>query len=48
MASRSVDVPHEDPVDRFIAASAVVYDLTLVTSDERLLRSDRYRTMPNR
>lgn len=42
--SRAVDLPHQDPADRFIAASAIVYDLTLVTADERLLRSKKYRT----
>jgi PIN domain nuclease of toxin-antitoxin system len=29
--------PHRDPADRFIAASARVFDLTLVTADRRLL-----------
>jgi PIN domain nuclease of toxin-antitoxin system len=28
---------HQDPGDHFIAASAKVFDLTLVTSDQRLL-----------
>lgn len=28
---------HDDPADRLIAATAVVYGLTLVTSDRRLL-----------
>ena len=28
---------HRDPADRFLAATAKVYDLTLVTSDRRLL-----------
>ena len=28
---------HRDPADRFIAASAKVFDLTLVTADSRLL-----------
>jgi len=46
--SRSVEVPHHDPADRFIAASAVVHELTLATADERLLRSRQYRTLPNR
>lgn len=46
-ASRTVDLPHQDPADRFIAASAIVYELTLVTADERLLQSKRYRTMSN-
>lgn len=46
-AGRTVDLPHQDPADRFIAASAIVYELTLVTADERLLRSKKYRTMSN-
>ena len=29
---------HSDPADRFIAATAIVHDATLVTADERLLR----------
>lgn len=48
LASRSVDVVHEDPADRFIAASAIVYELTLVTSDRRLLASSQYRALANR
>lgn len=38
--SRRLALSHEDPADRFIAATAKVYDLTLVTSDERLLQLD--------
>ncbi|MBI2965617.1 MAG: type II toxin-antitoxin system VapC family toxin [Chloroflexi bacterium] len=45
--SRAVDLPHQDPADRFIAASAIVYELALVTADERLLRSKKYRTISN-
>jgi PIN domain nuclease of toxin-antitoxin system len=29
---------HGDPADRFIAATAIVHDATLVTADDRLLR----------
>ena len=47
VASRSVDLLHQDPADRFIAASASVYELTLITADKRLLRSRSYRTLPN-
>jgi PIN domain nuclease of toxin-antitoxin system len=36
--SRSLRVSHEDPADRFIAATARVHGLTLVTADHRLLR----------
>lgn len=45
--SRRVALAHKDPVDRFLAATAVVYDLTLVTADERLLRSQDFATLPN-
>ncbi len=48
LASRSLDLAHEDPADRFIAASAIVYDLVLVTADERLLESGRYQVLPSR
>lgn len=36
--SRLIKLPHQDPVDRFIAASAAVYDLILVTSDKYLIK----------
>jgi PIN domain nuclease of toxin-antitoxin system len=48
LRSRSVRVEHEDPADRFLAASAEVYELTLVTADERLLRGKGFRTLANR
>jgi PIN domain nuclease of toxin-antitoxin system len=41
LESRRIDLPHQDPADRFLAATALVYDLTLVTADERLLASKR-------
>jgi PIN domain nuclease of toxin-antitoxin system len=46
--SRFVRVTHDDPADRFLAATAEVYDLTLVTADERLLRGKGFRTLANR
>ncbi len=36
--SRKLRLSHEDPADRFIAATARVHELTLVTADHRLLR----------
>jgi PIN domain nuclease of toxin-antitoxin system len=39
---------HGDPADRFIAATALVHDLTLVTADQRLLGLGHIRTMANR
>ena len=46
--SRAVDLAHQDPADRFLAATALVYDLTLVTADERLLRSRQIASLANR
>ena len=37
VASRSITLPHRDPADRFIAATASVCGLQLVTADARLL-----------
>lgn len=39
---------HQDPADRFLAATAQVLDLTLVTADQRLLGLGTIRTMANR
>ncbi|MGB2671413.1 MAG: type II toxin-antitoxin system VapC family toxin [Candidatus Acidiferrum sp.] len=39
---------HGDPADRFLAATAQVLDLTLVTADQRLLGLGNIRTMANR
>ena len=47
LTSRTVDLEHQDPADRFIAATALVYDLVLITQDERLLRSTQVRTIGN-
>ena len=49
MLSRSINLPHQDPADRFITASAQVYDLTLITADQHLIASARnYSVFPNR
>ena len=39
MQSRLIKLPHQDPADRFIAASAAVYDLILVTADQYLIKA---------
>jgi PIN domain nuclease of toxin-antitoxin system len=41
-------VLHDDPADRFLAATAQVLDLTLVTADARLLGLGTIRTLGNR
>lgn len=48
LQSRVIQTEHDDPADRFLAATAAVYDLTLVTSDHRLLGSKGFRTLANR
>lgn len=39
---------HRDPADRFLVATAKVYDLTLVTADERLLNAPGINVLANR
>ena len=46
--SRLVDLPHQDPADRFIAATAKVCGLTLVTADGQILTSKTLQLLPNR
>lgn len=46
--SRLVRLPHQDPADRFLAATAKVLDLTLVTADDVLLRSREFAVLANR
>ena len=43
--SRYIDLPHQDPPDRFLAATALVYDLVLVTADRRLFDSKRFSVL---
>ena len=46
-ASASIDLPHRDPADRFLAATATVLDLTLVTADQRLIGHEGFRALAN-
>jgi len=38
---------HRDPADRFLAATAVVHDLCLVTSDQKLMGAAGLRVLAN-
>lgn len=40
IVSGEIQLPHRDPADHFIAASSIVYELTLLTVDEKLLGYD--------
>ena len=46
--SRLIELPHKDPADRFIAATALIHGFTLATSDRHLLDCRTIRTFPNR
>ena len=49
MRSRKISLPHQDPADRFIAASAIVYGLTLITADNNLIEGAvDYSVLANR
>lgn len=37
LETRSIRLPHGDPADKLIAATARVFDLTLVTADKRII-----------
>jgi PIN domain nuclease of toxin-antitoxin system len=48
MKSRSIELEHDDPADRFLAATAAVYDLYLATADKRIIRGKGFPCFPNR
>jgi PIN domain nuclease of toxin-antitoxin system len=48
LASRLLPLAHNDPADRFIAATAQVLRLTLVTADTHLLGLGDVSTLANR
>jgi PIN domain nuclease of toxin-antitoxin system len=48
LAAHQLPLPHPDPADRFLAATAQVLGLTFVTADERLLGLGEIRTLANR
>ena len=48
LAMTQIHLPHRDPVDHFLAATARAFELTLVTADKRLLQGTGFATLPNR
>jgi PIN domain nuclease of toxin-antitoxin system len=46
--SRTVNLPHQDPADRFLAATAQVHDLILVTDDDQILQGRGFAKLSNR
>jgi PIN domain nuclease of toxin-antitoxin system len=47
LIAQQFPLAHRDPADRFLAATAQLMDLTLVTADDNLLRLGTIRTMKN-
>jgi PIN domain nuclease of toxin-antitoxin system len=47
-AGFALSLPHSDPADRFLAATAKVFKLTLVTADQRLLGLGDIASLANR
>ena len=45
--SETITLGHNDPADRFLVATALVHDLTLVTADRRLLKARHVPTLAN-
>lgn len=43
--SREIELPHQDPADRFLAATAIHYGLTLATIDINLANSSFVTTI---
>ena len=48
LAVSAMNLPHNDPADGFIAATAKIFGLTLVTSDEQLIKLADIAVLPNR
>lgn len=48
LETSTLNLAHADPADRLIAASARVFDLTLVTADQKLIAAPGLKVLPNR
>lgn len=48
LAVPSVSLPHGDPADHLLAASAKVFNLTLVTADQNLIHTHGIQVLANR
>jgi PIN domain nuclease of toxin-antitoxin system len=48
LAIPSIDFSHDDPADHFLAATAKVFDLTLVTADKNLIKTPGIKILANR
>ena len=48
LATRGISLPQSDPMDFLLAATAKVYDLTLVTADQHLIAGRGFACLANR
>jgi PIN domain nuclease of toxin-antitoxin system len=48
LATRAIRLPHSDPADRLLAATALIHGLTLVTADRNLAGSKQISILWNR
>jgi len=48
LETRNVRLSHRDPADRFLVATARIFDLKLVTADKRLIDMKGLPTLANR
>ena len=48
LETSAIGIPHSDPADRLIAASARIFDLTLVTADAKLIGASGIEVLANR
>lgn len=48
LAAQQLPLPHKDPADRFLVATAQILDLTLITADANLLGLGEISTLANR
>jgi PIN domain nuclease of toxin-antitoxin system len=48
LAMSSINFPHGDPADHFLAATAKVFDLTLVTAHEKVIAAAGIKVLANR
>ena len=48
LETANLSLSHKDPADRFLAATAKVFGLTLVTADERLIDGQDFAVLANR
>ena len=46
--SQLVELPHQDPADRFLVSTALIHNLTLVTADQIIISSNQVSVLPNK